>query len=55
MAESEKAWKYVWIAIAALVAVNAVAACFLKGVRPMMNEHVESALEHNKLREGQLG
>lgn len=52
--ESEKAWKYVWVAIACLVAANGVAACFLKGVRPMMNEHVESALEGGKVREAQL-
>jgi hypothetical protein len=41
--ESAKAWKFVWIA-----------ACFLKSVEPMMNEHVESALEDGKVREGQL-
>jgi hypothetical protein len=51
---SEKAWKFVWIAIVCLVAANGVAACFLKGVRPMMNEHVESALEDGKVREAQL-
>jgi hypothetical protein len=51
---SEKAWKFVWIAIACLVAANGVAACFLKGVRPMMNEHVERALEDGKVREAQL-
>jgi MFS family permease len=52
--ESEKAWRFVWIAIACLVAANGVAACFLKSVRPMMNEHVESALEDGKIREAQL-
>lgn len=51
---SEKAWKFVWIAIVCLVAANGVAACFLKGVRPMMNEHVESELEDGKVREAQL-
>jgi len=51
---SEKAWKFVWIAVASLVALNGVAACFLKGVRPMMNNHVESALEDGKVREAQL-
>jgi hypothetical protein len=51
---SEKAWKFVWVAIACLVAANGIAACFLKGVRPMMNEHVESALEDGKVREQQL-
>jgi hypothetical protein len=52
--ESEKAWKYVWIAIACLVAANGIAACFLKSVKPMMNDHVESALEGGKIREAQL-
>jgi hypothetical protein len=52
--ESERAWKYVWIAIACLVAANGVAACFLKSVKPMMNDHVESALEDGKIREAQL-
>jgi hypothetical protein len=51
---SEKAWKFVWVAIACLVAANGIAACFLKGVKPMMNEHVESALEDGKVREQQL-
>ncbi|KUJ21469.1 MFS general substrate transporter [Mollisia scopiformis] len=54
VAESERAWKYVWIAVACLVAANGIAACFLKGVKPMMNEHVESALEDGKVREQQL-
>ncbi|CZR68468.1 related to potential drug facilitator PEP5 [Phialocephala subalpina] len=54
VAESERAWKYVWIAVACLVAANGIAACFLKGVKPMMNEHVESALEDGKVREEQL-
>ena len=52
--ESERAWKYVWIVLASLVAANGVAACFLKSVKPMMNEHVESALEDSKVREAQL-
>ncbi|RAL66473.1 hypothetical protein DID88_006163 [Monilinia fructigena] len=52
--ESVKAWKYVWIAVASLVATNGIAACFLKSVAPMMNHHVESALEPSKLREAQL-
>jgi len=51
---SEKSWRYVWIAIACLVAANGVVACFLKGVSPMMNHHVESALEEGKVREEQL-
>ncbi|KAI9651026.1 hypothetical protein NHQ30_001063 [Ciborinia camelliae] len=52
--ESAKAWRYVWIAVASLVSANGVAACFLKSVAPMMNFHVESALEPSKLREAQL-
>ncbi|KAF7945409.1 hypothetical protein EAE96_010183 [Botrytis aclada] len=52
--ESTEAWKYVWIAVAALLAAGGVAACFLKSVAPMMNHHVESALEPSKLREAQL-
>lgn len=51
---SEESWKYVWIAIACLVAANGFVACFLKGVSPMMNHHVESALEEGKVREEQL-
>jgi hypothetical protein len=51
---SEKSWRYVWIAIACLVAANGIVACFLKGVSPMMNHHVESALEDGKVREAQL-
>ncbi|KAH7420217.1 major facilitator superfamily permease [Cadophora sp. MPI-SDFR-AT-0126] len=51
---SAKAYKFVWVAIACLVAANGVAACFLKGVKPMMNEHVESALEDGEVREKQL-
>ncbi|KAF7924380.1 uncharacterized protein EAE98_007431 [Botrytis deweyae] len=52
--ESVEAWKYVWIAVASLLAASGVAACFLKSVAPMMNHHVESALEPSKLREAQL-
>lgn len=51
---SEQSWRYVWIAIASLVAANGLAACFLKSVKPMMNEHIESALEDGKVREKQL-
>lgn len=43
-----------WIAVACLVAANGIAACFLKSVKPMMNDHVESALEDGKVREKQL-
>jgi hypothetical protein len=52
--QSARAWKYVWLAIAIIVAVNGIAACFLKSVAPMMNNHIESALEDSKVREAQL-
>ncbi|KAJ5453604.1 MFS general substrate transporter [Penicillium daleae] len=52
--DSARAWKYMWITLACLIAANGVAACFLKSVKRMMNEHVESALEHNNVREKQL-
>lgn len=52
--QSARAWKYVWLAIAVIVAANGIAACFLKSVAPMMNNHVESALEDGKVREAQL-
>ncbi|KAF8851996.1 MFS general substrate transporter [Acephala macrosclerotiorum] len=54
VAESERAWKYVWTAVACLVAANGVAACFLKGVKPVVGEHGESALEDGRVREQQL-
>jgi len=54
LTQSARAWKYVWIAVASLVAANGIAACFLKSVAPMMNYHVESALEDSKLRDAQL-
>lgn len=38
-----------WIAIAWLVAANGIAACFLKNVKLMMNDHVENALEDGKI------
>ena len=47
-------WTYVWVAIACLVAANAIAACFLKSVAPKMNHHVESALEKSDVRHEQL-
>ncbi|KAG8412656.1 hypothetical protein J3459_013901 [Metarhizium acridum] len=50
---SAKAWRDVWIVIACLVAVNAVVACFLKSVKSMMNDHVESSLEDSKVRREQ--
>ncbi|KAG8156286.1 hypothetical protein KVR01_013821 [Diaporthe batatas] len=48
-------WKYVWIAIAVIVAANAVAACFLESVSVRMNNHIESALEESEAREKQKG
>lgn len=48
-------WRYVWIAIAAIVFANAVAACFLESVAGRMNNHVESALEESEAREKQKG
>lgn len=48
-------WKYVWIAIAAIVAANAMVACFLESVAGRMNNHVESALEESEAREKQKG
>lgn len=43
-----------WVAVACLVAANAVAACFLKSVAPNMNHHIESALEKSEVRPEQL-
>ncbi|KAF4341205.1 drug facilitator PEP5 [Fusarium beomiforme] len=48
-------WRFVWIAIAVVVAANAVAACFLKSVSDQMNSHVESALEDSDVRRKQMG
>ena len=47
-------WRYVWIAIAAVVAGGAVASCALKSVRHHMNEHIESALEKSETRKIQM-
>lgn len=47
-------WKYVWIAIAVVVAANAVVACFLKPVKDRMNGHIESALEESEVRHKQI-
>ncbi|KAF3761988.1 MFS general substrate transporter [Cryphonectria parasitica EP155] len=47
-------WKYVWIAIAVVVAVNAVVACFLRPVKDRMNDHIESALEDSEVRQKQI-
>ncbi|KAJ0116963.1 hypothetical protein J7T55_003377 [Diaporthe amygdali] len=48
-------WKYVWIAITAIVTANAIAACFLESVAGRMNNHIESALEESEAREKQKG
>lgn len=50
----QNSWTFVWVAIACLVAANAVAACFLKSVAPNMNYHIESALEASEVRQAQL-
>lgn len=47
-------WKYVWIAIASVVAANALVACFLKPVKDRMNGHIESALEKSDVRHKQM-
>lgn len=47
-------WKYVWIAIAVVVAANALVACFLKPVKDRMNGHIESALEESDVRQKQI-
>lgn len=47
-------WKFVWIAISALVAANAIVSCFLQPVDARMNSHIESALEESEVREKQM-
>lgn len=55
-AEAETySWKFVWIAISVLVAVNAVLSCFLEPVGSRMNNHIESALEESEVRKNQMG
>jgi len=55
-AEAETySWKYVWAAIATVVAANAIVACFLEPVGARMNNHIESALEESEVREKQIG
>ncbi|KAI1613941.1 major facilitator superfamily permease [Exophiala viscosa] len=49
-----EAWKWVWVAVSCLVAVNAVVACFANPVKERMNHHVESALEHSETRMSQM-
>ncbi|KAK5034817.1 hypothetical protein LTR13_005999 [Exophiala sideris] len=48
------AWKWVWVAISCLVALNAIVACFANPVKERMNHHVESALEHSETRTSQM-
>ena len=50
----QESWTYVWVAIACIVAANAVASCFLKSVSGNMNGHVESALEASEVRRKQM-
>jgi MFS family permease len=50
----DNSWTFVWVAVACLVAANAVIACFLKSVAPNMNHHIESALENGEVRQAQL-
>lgn len=49
IAQSAQAWRYVWVVVACIVAANGIAACGLESVKPMMNGHVESALEGEKV------
>lgn len=46
--QSAEAWRYVWIIIACIVAATGFASCGLQSVQPMMNGHIESALENRK-------
>jgi hypothetical protein len=48
-------WKFVWIAISALVAANAAVCCLLQPVDTRMNNHIESALEQSEVRKKQMG
>ncbi|KAK6199008.1 hypothetical protein LQW54_010206 [Pestalotiopsis sp. IQ-011] len=52
LGQSAEAWKYVWVVVACIVAANGLACCALQSVRPMMNGHVESALENRKVPHG---
>lgn len=47
-------WKWVWVAIAAIVAINAAVACTARPVRERMNHHIESALEESDARSRQI-
>ena len=53
-AESDS-YKWVWVAISAIVAGNAVIACFTNPVKDRMNDHIESALEDSITRTKQMG
>lgn len=52
-AESDS-WKWVWVAVSALVALNALVACFARPVSDKMNHHIESALESSEARDRQM-
>ena len=47
-------FRFVWIALAALVLSTAILACFTKSVAEQMTHHVESALETSDLRNEQI-
>ena len=47
-------WKWVWVAIAAIVALNAAVVCTARPVRERMNDHIESALEASDARSRQI-
>lgn len=49
-----ESWRWVWVAIAAIIAANAVLACFTQSVKEDMTGHVESALEKSGLRREQV-
>ncbi|KAJ5728877.1 uncharacterized protein N7483_003385 [Penicillium malachiteum] len=54
LAAETYSWKFVWIAICVVVAVNAAVACSLHSVATKMNDHIESALEISEARDKQL-
>ncbi|KAJ5633750.1 hypothetical protein N7528_001592 [Penicillium herquei] len=54
LAAETYSWRYVWVAICVVVAVNAAVACSLHSVATKMNDHIESALEISEARDKQL-
>ncbi|KAF7534168.1 hypothetical protein G7054_g6486 [Neopestalotiopsis clavispora] len=52
--QSAEAWRFVWVVIACIVAATGFASCGLQSVQPMMNGHIESALENRKVRDGAM-